>query len=196
MAKDFWTLSNGETARDTGSEYEAPSGVILPIPDGSSVLAMIGGAKWESARNSNGGEHFISLEWTVLEPKEYANRKVWQKLWVNDYDPTVIDQAKQQKKRDSARKMLSAIDANCGAKLAKSGDVPDDGDLAIALCQRPMVVKLRVWEIIEDGKEPKCGNWIVAVSPKTAPLIKVAPKNVSTSTGIAGVSDIDDDVPF
>ena len=48
----FWDLSDGANAADEKStEYEIPSGGNLdPIPDGSSVLAMIDEAKWDQKK--------------------------------------------------------------------------------------------------------------------------------------------------
>lgn len=170
----IFSLSDGSDASTTGNSYEAPQGnEFAPIPDGSTVLAMINAAKWEAARTDT-SKHFVQLEWTVLEPQEYKNRKIWQKLWINDYDPNAKDDAAAKKKRDNARRMLSAIDVNCGGKLAKlvernPNGVPDDDDMAISLTNRPMVIKIKVWEI-KDGLEVKQGNWIVAVAPKSAQI--------------------------
>ena len=192
---DFFSLSDGGSAVDTGTSYEAPSGDIEPIPDGSTLLAMISGAKWESPRDDS-SVSYVQIEWTMLKPADYANRKIWQKLWVNDLDPSAKDDAKAKKKRDNARRMLAAIDANCGGRLAKlvannPGGVPDDDDLAIALC-RPMVIKVKVWEI-KDGADVKSGNWIVSVAPKTAEVAVIggAPKKVAGKVGF-----VDDEIPF
>ena len=110
----FWDLSTGETAANTGTEYEVPSGNIEPIPAGSSVLAMIDEIKWDRKLS---GEEFIAARWTVLAPEEYKNRKVFHKLWVTDADPGAKDETAAKNKRDKARKMLAAIDANAGGKL-------------------------------------------------------------------------------
>jgi len=193
---NFFSLSDGGSAVDTGTSYEAPSGDIAPIPDGSTVLAMISGAKWESPRDDS-TVSFVQLEWTILQPADYANRKVWQKLWVNDLDPGAKDEGKAKKKRDNAKRMLAAIDANCGGKLAKSvaanpTGVPDDDDLAISLSNRPMVIKMKVWEI-KDSAETKSGNWIVSVAPKSAEvsISDAAPKKAPSAK-----APLDDGIPF
>ena len=64
----FWDLSDGDTAKNTGTEYEVPTGNMDPIPAGSSVLALIDDIKWERKQT---GEEFISARWTVLAPDEY-----------------------------------------------------------------------------------------------------------------------------
>ena len=57
--------------------------------------------------------------------------------------------------------MLAAIDANCGGKLMASGEEPTDTSLAKALLNKPMHIKVMVWEM-DDRK----GNWVSAVAPK------------------------------
>ena len=100
----FWNLSDGgDASQDAQTEYEIPSGNLDPIPDGSSVLAMIDEAKWDSKNDAD----YISLRWSVLSPDEYKNRKVFQKLWVTDDDPMAKDEAKAAKKRDKAPRTLA-----------------------------------------------------------------------------------------
>ena len=117
----FWDLSTGESAATTGTEYEVSTGNIDPIPAGSSVLAMIDEIKWDRKPT---GEEFISARWTVLAPEEYKNRKVFHKLWVTDLDPSAKDEQAGKSKRDKARKMLAAIDANAGGKLTAKPGIP------------------------------------------------------------------------
>ena len=80
---DFWNLSDGGNAKDTGTEYEIPGGNMDPIPDDSSVLAMIDEAKWADKDDAR----YVSLRWSVISPDGFKNRKVFQKLWVTDDDP-------------------------------------------------------------------------------------------------------------
>jgi len=184
----FWDLSDGETAATGEKEYEQATGNLDPIPDGSSVMAIIDEAKWSETRDRDA--EFISLRWSVMEPAEFANRKVFQKLWVTDDDPNTSDAAKMEKKRDKAKRMLAAIDANCGGKLAKKAARPTDDDLALALTNRPMIIKCMVWEMGDNS-----GNWIAAVSPK-AKGVSVA-ETKAPAKKAAPVSDVDDDdVPF
>jgi len=184
----FWDLSDGESANTGEKEYEQETGNLSPIPDGSSVLALIYEAKWNETRDEQ-AEH-ISLRWSVIEPAEFANRKVSQKLWVTDDDPNVKDAAKMEKKRDKAKRMLAAIDANCGGKLAKKAARPTDDDLALALTNRPMIIKCMVWEMGDNS-----GNWIAAVSPKSKGVSMAETK--APAKKAAPVSDVDDDdVPF
>ena len=189
----FWDLSDGESAATGEKEYEQETGNLDPIPDGSSVMAVIDEAKWNYTRDEN-AEH-ISLRWSVSEPEQYRNRKVFQKLWVTDDDPNTKDAAKMDKKRDKAKKMLAAIDANCGGKLAKNARRPTDDDLALALTNRPMVIKCMVWEMGDNT-----GNWIAAVSPRSKGIdVKEAkaPARKASSPARGGFADdLDPDIPF
>ena len=192
----FWDLSDGGTARDTETEYEIPSGNLDPIPDGSSVLAMIDEAKWDE----KDGADFISLRWSVLSPDEYKNRKVFQKLWVTDDDPNAKDDAAAAKKRDKARRMLAAIDANAGGKLTKKEGIPTDETLTICLTNKPMIIKCMEWSMPDREKHGEFirGNWIAAVAPKSKGIdVKEAKAAPPAKSGApAGSADLDDEIPF
>ena len=195
----FWDLSDGGTAAETGTEYEQPSGNLDPIPDGSSVKAMIDEAKWDE----KDGADFISLRWTVLEPDEYKNRKVFQKLWVTDDDPNAKDSSAAAKKRDKARRMLAAIDANAGGKLTKKEGIPTDETLTTCLTNKPMIIKCMIWEMPDREKPGEFirGNWIAAVAPKSKGIdvkeAKAAPARQTPASGAyAGGAEMDDEIPF
>ena len=190
----FWDLSDGGTARDTETEYEIPSGNLDPIPDGSSVLAMIDEAKWDE----KDGADFISLRWSVLSPDEYKNRKVFQKLWVTDDDPNAKDDSAASKKRDKARRMLAAIDANAGGKLTKKEGIPTDETLTICLTNKPMIIKCMLWEMPDREKHGEFirGNWIAAVAPKSKGIDVKAAKLAPAKSAPASSPINDDDIPF
>ena len=190
----FWDLSDGGTARDTETEYEIPSGNLDPIPDGSSVLAMIDEAKWDE----KDGSDYISLRWSVLSPDEYKNRKVFQKLWVTDADPNAKDDNAASKKRDKARRMLAAIDANAGGKMTKKEGIPTDETLTICLTNKPMIIKCMLWEMPDREKHGEFirGNWIAAVAPKAKGIdVKVA-KAAPAKYAPASAPVDDDEIPF
>lgn len=198
----FWSTSTGESAAtDTSKEYEAPSGNMDPIPDGSTVLAFIKDAKWEKGQEMDGSPRYINLQWKVEEPSDVNGRVVFQKLWVSDADPNIAKdrklspeqvEQKQAKKRDNALKMLASIDANCGGKLAADGGEPTNDSLLIALANKPMAVTVKVWEMkTNDGM--MTGNWICAVAPKGKEL-KVT--GVVKGEAKQGYVDLDDDLPF
>lgn len=161
----FWEVEGEEL--NTSGEFESGSG-FEPIPQGTSVLAAPDEAKWDEY---DGFGH-IKIRWTVLQPTEFKNRKVFQKLHVNDDDPA---------KRDKAKRMLAAIDANAKGGLVKLKEAPSDMDLTKALVGKQMVLALGVWKL-DDGKR---GNWVMKVSPKGG----VAASNASPVS-------LDDQVPF
>lgn len=197
----FWDLSDGGSAKDTGNEFEVPSGSIEPIPDNSSVLAQIEEIKWASKQT---GEKYIEARWSVLQPESLANRKVFQKLWVTDLDPSAKSEEKAIQKRDKARRMLAGIDSNAGGKLMASGQEPTDDSMALALCGRPMVIKVMLWEMPDRERYGEFirGNWVAGVSPKTHPLSvgesKPAPKAAAPQQQQQESRSfvLDDEVPF
>lgn len=153
----FWTT---EALASTGT-VETGGGNIEPIPAKTQVKAAIDEAKWDTTFS---GDEIISLRWTVLAPAEYKNRKVFQKVRVND-----IDTAKAEK----AKKMLGAIAVNAGGGLLKTAGQPTDSDLQKHLLNTPMALLLQVYKIKpEDGGDEITGNWISSVSPLKA---KAAP---------------------
>lgn len=201
----FWDLSDGESAKDTGTEYEVPGGNMDPIPNNSDVLAVIEDVKW--AKKQGGDERYIEARWSVQAPEGYANRKIFHKLWVDDLDPMAKSEEKAKAKRDKARRMLASIDANCGGKLMQSADAPTDESLALALCNKPMVIKVMLWEMPDRERHGEMirGNWVSAVKPKDAPLNigeALPPKPKPQSSGGYGGSagggfgGLDDDIPF
>ena len=108
------------------------------------------------------------------------NRKLFQKLWVKDDNPSAKDPAK---KREQAKRMLMAIDAFAGGKLRASGQEPTDDLMQTSIEGRPMLIKVMVWKMTDKmTNEVKEGNWIAGVERKNgaAPVQK----------------KIDDDIPF
>lgn len=193
----FFTLSTGQQVASNGT-MEMGGGDIPPIPNNTNVLAAIDEAKWEEYD----GIRFISFRWNVLQPSEYANRKIFQKVQVMNTDPN---------KRDKAIAMLAAIDANAGGKIVAAGREPTDQDLLLNLANRPMVLNLQVWEIKEDRttKQPlpesewKRGNWVSKVAPRSnggqqaqaQPQAAQAPAAPQGPASPAAAS-FDSDIPF
>lgn len=152
----FWNLSDNTEIEKSG-EFESGGGSFEPLPNNTDCLAAVDEAKWDSYE----GEEYISLRWVILKPADYKGRKIFQKIKVNESD---------SKKADKAKRMLAAIDTNAGGKLMASGEAPTDMSLMQSLSNKPMVIKLMVWEI--DGKS---GNWVSKVSPKSAATPTPAP---------------------
>jgi hypothetical protein len=173
----FWNLSDNKAVDATGN-FESGGGDIEPIPANTTVLAAPDEAKLDDYQF----EEYISLRWTVLAPKEYANRKIFQKIRVFDKDP---------KKADKAKRMLAAIDANAGGQLVAAGKEPDNALLTKCLVNKPMLLKLQVWEVdATDGSGKKRGNWVSAVAPKQAGTSAPAPAPAPAP------AFVDSDVPF
>lgn len=181
----FWDLSDNSSAAQTGTDYEIPGGNLDPIPAGSSVLAMPDQVQWRETPPEKGPvARYIEIRWNVIQPKQYENRKIFHKLWVTDFDPNAKDQRKATEKRDKARRMLAAIDANAGGKLTQSPGVPDDNAIGMALVNKPMVITLMEWESNQGGGG---GNWVSAVAPKSKPTeIKPAKAKPAQSGGYSG----------
>jgi hypothetical protein len=176
----FFTLSDN-TSVETDGQFETGGGNIEPIPAGTSVLAMPDEAKVDDYQ----GESFISIRWTVLAPKEYENRKIFQKVRVFDADT---------KKADKAKRMLAAIDANAGGKLLASGQEPDDKALMVALLNKPMVLQLQVWELDDKSKS---GNWVSAVAPRKQGATQQAqPQKEAPAPQVSMPNLNEDDIPF
>jgi len=166
---------NQDQINSNGS-MEMGGGDIEPIPAKTQVKAAIEEASWYTPQG--GGDKVISLKWAILAPKEYANRKIFQKLKVTDSD---------SKKKDKAMMMLAAIDKNCGGKLIKLNRTPDDDDLMMSLLNKPMALLLQIWVMTDDNTgETKKGNWVASVSPLNA---QSAPAPVAATV-------FDDDIPF
>lgn len=169
----FWNID-----KPTDGNFETGGGDIAPIPKNTSVLAAPDEAKWDEYE----GDRFISIRWAVMAPAEYKNRKIFHKIRVEDSDP---------KKQEKAKRMLAAIDANAGGKLMAAGEEPTDKSLTVALCNKPMVLKLQVWEMEINGEE-RSGNWISAVSPRQGSPKKEEPAPEPEPMP----TDFDDDVGF
>jgi len=203
----FWDLSDGQTAADTSKEYEIPGGSMEPIPNNSDVLAIIDQAKWANKdKDDKNSPAYIELRWSVMAPEAVKGRKVFHKLWVTDFDPNAKDDTKAKAKRDKARRMLAAIDANAGGNLTRTGEQPTDEALTLHLSNKPMVVKLMVWSMTTSDGTDMAGNWVSAVSPSDKPLqisneplpkTSQAPASGGGGGTYGGGSSVaDDEIPF
>jgi len=201
----FWDLSDGEQVSGEKT-FEAPSGGgNLIFPDGSWLMMSIDECKWQSLQ---GGEEHVSIRWNILAPDEFQGRKIFQKLWVDGDKARAKDADKAKKKADTAKRMLAAIDANCGAKLMKLNRKPTDEDFAMHLTNKPMTSRLGVWEMRGNDGSMNSGNWVQAVAPASNPVsvdmskVKSAePKAASSGSGGGGYGgssrkDFDDEIPF
>jgi len=190
--ENFWDTSDGESAATTTGEFDGGGGDIEPIPAKTQVLAAIDEVGWDSSEYGDPDE-YIKARWTVLGPEEYKGRKVFQKIRVESDD---------SKKADKAKRMLAAIDANAGGKLAKAGERPDDISLTQNLCNKPMVLMLQIWKMENDDGQEMTGNWVSSVSPRSNKKAATgsgmnAAKKAEPKTEPAGDTEaFDDDVPW
>jgi hypothetical protein len=162
---NFWTTSDNNAITTTG-EFTSGGGTIENIPDNTTCLAMID----EAGLAEYQGDEYISLRWVIAEPAIYKGRKVFQKVRVFDVDT---------KKADKAKKMLMAIDANCGGKLALNDETPNDTAMAKALLHKPMLIKVMIWEMND-----RTGNWVASVAPRSKTTAVQTPEPVVVDEGL------------
>lgn len=181
----FWA----ELGKEPTGEFDAGGGSMEVIPNETGLMAIIDEAKIETLPES--GVRFVSLRWSVMKPDTYKNRKIFQKLWVFDLNPRTEDKEKAKKKRDKDRRMLAAIDHNAGGKLTSVDTEPTTMSLTSALLNKPMFIKVFVWEQknSQTGEQMK-GNWVGFVAPRSKfdEDAKPAAEKVKR--------DIDDEIPF
>ena len=175
----LFNLSDGSKAGGE-TEYDTSEGFGKPLPDNTEVLASCTAIEWSEYE----GVENIRSTWTIVLPAEHKDRKIFYTFKVNDKNP---------EKADKARKMLAAIDAAHGGKLAALDADPTDLDLGRALISKLMVLKVGYYDMREQGG--KEGNYIKAVSPRKAGAIveEVVKKSAKKA---APVDDYDDDIPF
>ena len=180
---NFWET---EEPISTTGEFETGGGNFEPIPAGTQLIAAIKDAMID---NTDRDGDFINLQWGVLDG-EYKNRVVFQKIHVFSDDA---------KKAEKAKRMLAAIDANCGGALMKARVEPTGESLRASLLAKPMYITVMVWETVDNqtGKEIS-GNWVNAVAPMrkgttTAPAPATKPKQ---RTATPPPEDDDDIIPF
>lgn len=174
----FWNTSDAKPIEATES-FEAQE-QLKPIPTGTLLRSIITEAKWDEYQ----GDEYISIRWDVIDG-EHKGRVIFQKIRVMDSDA---------KKADKAKQMLAAIDANAGGKLLATGERPTDVGMMSNLCNKPILIRVRVWAI-EDNitGEKKEGNWVDAVfNVKAAQLQQQAAKQEPAQAGI----DLNEDVGF
>ena len=179
---NFWET---EEPISTTGEFETGGGNFEPIPAGTQLIAAIKDAMIDNTEHDG---DFIKLQWGVLDG-EYKNRVVFQKIHVFSDDA---------KKAEKAKRMLAAIDANCGGALMKARVEPTGESLRASLLAKPMYITVMVWEM-EGDKGFMSGNWVNAVAPMrkgttTAPAPATKPKQRASTPPPA--EEFDDDIPF
>lgn len=177
---NFWET---EEPISTTGEFETGGGNFEPIPAGTQLIAAIKDAMIDNTERDG---DFIKLQWGVLDG-EYKNRVVFQKIHVFSDDA---------KKAEKAKRMLAAIDANCGGALMKARVEPTGESIRAALLAKPMYITVMVWEM-EGDKGLMSGNWVNSVAPmrKGTPAATTAkPKQRAATPPPA--EEFEDDIPF
>lgn len=173
----LFNLSDGSKAGGE-TEYDASEGFGVPLPDNTEVLAACTQIEWDEYE----GEEQIRTVWTMVMPAEYKDRKQFHNFRINHDD---------ERKADKAKKMLAAIDAAHGGKLAALDRLPTDEELGRALISKLMVLKVGYYDMRDQGGRE--GNYIKAVSPRKAGTI--AEETVKKATA-KKAAPVDDDIPF
>jgi hypothetical protein len=76
---------------------------------------------------------------------------------------------------------------------------PDNEDLAAALVQKMMVIRVQIWELQDrQSGETIRGNWVSQVAPKTHELHVTDDKPTKAPNGAASTraTALDDEIPF
>ena len=199
---NFWDLSDGTSAIETGTEF-AVGGNQEPIPNDTGTISAIEEVKWDGPRedelSGQAPDEWISIRWRVLKPEAYANRVVFQKVKVLGTS-RCKDRAATA---DKHKKMLMAIDANAGGCLRKVAGKPTDEDLMRCLVGKMMATKVMLWKMTGNDGQERQGNWVSAVAPAKGGgggAAKPAPRPASPPPQQAAPApdgyDGDDDIPF
>src|SRR5699024_2762059 len=179
MVMSFWNSDH----KTVGTSFESGGGDFEPIPANTGCIAAIHQASWAEYH----GDRYINIRWQVLQPEQYKNRVIFQKVRVLDDDAA---------KADRAKRMLAAIDANAGGKLVQLDRAPEDSDLALALTGKIMAIKLQVWELTGDDGQERSGNWVSAVAPSKGGQQQPTPVQQTVTQPDGGGIDMGDDIPF
>lgn len=146
----FFKKALGSDYKETAGNFDGNSFEL--IPDGTTIVAYVDSAGWDNGAAEFDLERHIKIQWKVVGPEKYAGRVLFHKVRI---------ESGKEAQKIKALQMLQAIDDNCGGKISKHDGELDDMVLQTSLMQKPMGVRVRVWEM--NGKQ---GNWIDAVSPK------------------------------
>lgn len=192
---NFWEDEEGEEIQQQES-FESKGGDDFEvIPAKTRALAEIESVTIESYKDAAEIE-YINIQWTLMKPEIYQNRRIFQKIRIMGDDPTQksYKEDKQAEKIRNAKLMLAAIDKICsGGKLFALKRMPTEEELQKYLVGKSAEIYLMVYKIGEME-----GNWVHSVfapngnvsAPSKAAPKKPAPKPAS------GFDDMDDDIPF
>lgn len=153
----FWQnyAQQAQQNQNAGS-VEVGGGDLTPIPAGSKLIAIVEEAKFDTAKvfGTEIEHDILSLKWKVIDGP-YKNRVIFQKVHCLP--------GSNPEKTDNGMQMLLAVDHNAGGKItakASSGQEPTEMDFATQLTNKPMIIRVDVWETEDKSKS---GNWINGV---------------------------------
>lgn len=199
---NFWDLSDGSTAQSTQT-FELSGGNLEPIPENTRLRAYIEEATLASTEYEP--TPYVNLKWRTVKPDAYKNRVLFQKLHIDSPDP---------KKSDNAKRMLAAIDANCGGNLVTGRLAPDEANMSTHFLNKFMDITVAVWKFDKDDNgnplpsdQVRQGNWIRQVSaagagaaqqPSAQPVQQPAPvaQQQRTTPQHPASAPLDEDIPF
>jgi len=201
---DFW----GNDDNESTGEAASGGGSFEVIPASTRCKAHIEEVEWEfydpkTKENPDGlNIPYIKAKWGIELPSDYNGWTVPHLLKINGENPKdeYYKADKQEKKIESARNMLRAIDKNCGGKVFSLRREPTNEELQRYLIGKPMYITLDVWEAGD-----KKGNWVRKIEPLSAgntqpqqskPVQKQQSKPQQQRSSNSGFDDMDDDIPF
>lgn len=182
----IWNTSTGESAISNETSYEDESGGFgKPVPEGSTVLAMIDKSAWKTSTKDLQSMS-INTQWVILKPEPFVNRKIWQNLWVKDLDPHSTDKEKAIKRRDRDLRKLSIMDNNARKKLRECTDDFTNDDLA-TLNNAMMVIELGLMGDM---------NYIRNIYEKTHPINIAEEVKPANGPHNPSLKDLGEEIPF
>lgn len=187
----FWDNTEVNTeakaASFGGSDFEA-------FPNGTVLKAYIDEA---SVKTFTDGTRVVQLRWTVLEPDNAKNRKVFHPIKCFDLIAEKKDPEAYLKGQRNQLGTIAAM-AGCFDRLKAAGE-PNDMVLQ-GLLSKPMFITLGVWKG-KDRKtgEDKSGNWVrgvaLAGTPHVPNVVASGGQRPSASAPVAAAT-FDDEIPF
>jgi len=188
---DFWS-----DVEEQPESFESKGGDDFEvIPAKTRALAEIESVTIESYKDAAEIE-YINIQWTLMKPEIYQNRRIFHKIRIMGDDPTQksYKEDKQEEKIRNAKMMLAAIDKICtGGKLFGLKRMPTEEELQRYLIGKTAEIYLMVYKIGEME-----GNWVHSVfapSGNVSAPIQTANKRVPQKPA-SGFDDMDSDVPF
>jgi hypothetical protein len=189
---DFWS-----DVEEQPESFESKGGDDFEvIPAKTRALAEIESVTIESYKDAAEIE-YINIQWTLMKPEIYQNRRIFQKIRIMGDDPTQksYKEDKQEEKIRNAKMMLAAIDKICtGGKLFGLKRMPTEEELQRYLIGKTAEIYLMVYKIGELE-----GNWVHSVfapSGNVSAPSKTATKKAAPKPAYGDDDEMDSMIPF